>query len=83
MERSPWQKHQNTRLWICTFQHRVSHDHADLFYLQWDQRLLTFDTQAINYILVQAPAMFPKPWQSQRLVANLFGNGVLIAEGLI
>jgi hypothetical protein len=62
--------------------YRVSCDRADLLYIQWDQRLLTFDTKAINHIMVQAPAMFPKPWQSRRLVANLFGDGVLIAEGL-
>ncbi|KAG9017192.1 hypothetical protein FRB90_001411 [Tulasnella sp. 427] len=47
----------------------------------FDERFLTFDSVAINYILGRAADLFPKPWQSRRLVANLVGNGLFVAEG--
>ncbi|KAG8998614.1 hypothetical protein FRB90_012275, partial [Tulasnella sp. 427] len=47
----------------------------------WDQRLLTFDTRAINYILNQAPELYPKAWQSRRMLTRLLGEGVAVTEG--
>ena len=48
---------------------------------KWDQRLLTFDTRAINYILTQAPQYYPKPWQTRLLLTRILGEGVATAEG--
>ncbi|KAG9006109.1 hypothetical protein FRB90_010035 [Tulasnella sp. 427] len=47
----------------------------------WDQRLLTFDARAINYILVQANDIYIKPWQTRRLLSRLLGDGIVFAEG--
>lgn len=50
-------------------------------HLQWDQRLLTFDRKAIQYILVQATEVYPKAWQSRQFLTRLLGEGVAITEG--
>ncbi|KAG8846895.1 hypothetical protein FRB96_001740 [Tulasnella sp. 330] len=47
----------------------------------WDQRLLTFDTKAITYILSQATELYPKPWQTRRMLCRLLGDGVPFTEG--
>ncbi|KAG9051532.1 hypothetical protein FS837_004042 [Tulasnella sp. UAMH 9824] len=47
----------------------------------FDERFLTFDPVAINYILGRAADIFPKPWQSRRLVSRLVGEGLFTAEG--
>ncbi|KAG8954415.1 hypothetical protein FRC04_011742 [Tulasnella sp. 424] len=47
----------------------------------FDERFVTFDPVAINYILGRAADLFPKPWQSRRLVSRLVGDGLFVAEG--
>ncbi|KAL4242978.1 Cytochrome P450 superfamily protein [Abortiporus biennis] len=43
-------------------------------------RLVTIDPKALNHILVHS-ADYPKPDMTRRIVANLFGEGLLVAEG--
>ncbi|KAG8903515.1 hypothetical protein FRB99_003171, partial [Tulasnella sp. 403] len=47
----------------------------------FDERYVTFDPVAINYILGRAADVFPKPWQSRRFIAQLVGEGLFVAEG--
>ncbi|KAG8935739.1 hypothetical protein FRC03_006427 [Tulasnella sp. 419] len=47
----------------------------------WDQRLLTFDTKAITYILSHRNDLYPKGWQTRLLLSRLLGEGVGFVEG--
>lgn len=47
----------------------------------FDQRILTLDPRAMNYIL-NNNQIYEKPWQSQRMISNLIGNGLLSSEGM-
>lgn len=48
---------------------------------QWDQRLLTFDTKAITYVMSQASELYPKPGVTRRMLCRLLGEGVPFTEG--
>nr|AVZ23866.1 cytochrome P450 [Thanatephorus cucumeris] len=47
----------------------------------WDPRLYTLDQRALTYIL-NNPTKYQKPWQSQRIIGNLIGYGMLATEGI-
>ncbi|KAG8985224.1 hypothetical protein FRB94_006018 [Tulasnella sp. JGI-2019a] len=47
----------------------------------WDQRLVTYDIKAINYILCQATELYQKPWQTRRMLCRLLGDGMPFTEG--
>ncbi|KAG8963091.1 hypothetical protein FRC03_003456 [Tulasnella sp. 419] len=47
----------------------------------FDDRLVTLDPRAITHILSNV-ALYEKPWQSQRVISNLIGNGLLSSEGM-
>ncbi|CAE7225729.1 unnamed protein product [Rhizoctonia solani] len=46
----------------------------------WDLRLYTLDQRAMTYILNNSNK-YQKPWQSQRVIGNLIGYGMLATEG--
>ncbi|KAJ1304475.1 hypothetical protein OPQ81_005622 [Rhizoctonia solani] len=46
----------------------------------WDPRLYTLDQRALTYILNNS-TKYQKPWQSQRVIGNLIGYGMLATEG--
>ncbi|EUC64329.1 cytochrome P450 family hydroxylase [Rhizoctonia solani AG-3 Rhs1AP] len=46
----------------------------------WDPRLYTLDQRALTYILNNS-TKYQKPWQSQRIIGNLIGYGMLATEG--
>ncbi|CAE6431261.1 unnamed protein product [Rhizoctonia solani] len=47
----------------------------------WDPRLYTLDQRALTYILNNS-TKYQKPWQSQRIIGNLIGYGMLATEGV-
>ncbi|KAB5596050.1 hypothetical protein CTheo_567 [Ceratobasidium theobromae] len=46
----------------------------------WDLRLYTLDQRALTYVLNNS-GKYQKPWQSQRVIGNLIGYGMLATEG--
>ncbi|KAH7339520.1 cytochrome P450 [Rhizoctonia solani] len=46
----------------------------------WDPRLYTLDQRALTYVLNNS-TKYQKPWQSQRIIGNLIGYGMLATEG--
>ncbi|KAG8961220.1 hypothetical protein FRC03_005650 [Tulasnella sp. 419] len=47
----------------------------------FDERYVTFDPVAINYMLGRASDLYPKPWQSRRFISRLIGEGLFVSEG--
>ncbi|KAG8895510.1 hypothetical protein FRB99_000505 [Tulasnella sp. 403] len=43
----------------------------------FDDRLLTLDPRAMSYV-INNQSLYEKPWQSQRLISNLIGNGIYL-----
>ena len=46
---------------------------------EFDLRLITFDLRAVGHVL-NSPN-FEKPWQTQRFLSRLIGQGVFVKEG--
>lgn len=46
---------------------------------EFDLRLITFDFRAVGHVL-NSPN-FEKPWQTQRFLSRLIGQGVFAKEG--
>lgn len=42
---------------------------------KFDERILTLDPRAITYVL-NNQQLYEKPWQSQKLISGLIGNGI-------
>ncbi|KAG9027594.1 hypothetical protein FRB95_007590 [Tulasnella sp. JGI-2019a] len=47
----------------------------------FNQRFLTFDPVAMNFILGRGADMFPKPWQTKRFLRAIVGDGMFLADG--
>lgn len=48
---------------------------------QFDERFLTFDPVAMNFILGRGADVFPKPWITKRFVGAIVGNGLFLSDG--